>query len=69
MSLEQRKPYNDMVLGNVAKSGDDLTRKFTSLGISYAELDAGHREMQEAHDIMLATIGNTIDNLDVKSSK
>nr|XP_014290039.1 protein maelstrom homolog isoform X1 [Halyomorpha halys] len=68
MTPEERKPYNDKALTSVSKDHEDNTKKFTSLGISYAELDAEQRELAEAHNLMLATIKNTVANLDINSS-
>lgn len=68
MTPEERKPYNDKALMSVSKNSEDNTKKFTSLGISYAELDAEQRELDEARNLMIATIKNTVANLDIRTS-
>lgn len=69
MTPEERKPYNDRALKSVSKKSEDNTKKYTSLGISYAELDAEQRELDEARNLMIATIKNTVANLDIRTCK
>ncbi|CAH1391475.1 unnamed protein product [Nezara viridula] len=68
MTPEERKPYNDKASTSVSKNSEDNSKKYTSLGISYADVDAGKRELDEARDLMIATIKNTVANLDIRTS-
>lgn len=65
MTPDEKKIYNDKAAANSGKKNgaEDLTKKFTSLGVSFASVDAAEREKGEFHSIMVATIKNTVANL------
>ncbi|XP_073998182.1 germ-plasm component protein maelstrom isoform X1 [Rhodnius prolixus] len=63
MSFEEKEFYNRKA--SLAKGTDEDSRhKFTSLGVSYADIDAEAREQEEYMNVMLQTIRNTVRNLD-----
>ncbi|KAL1116320.1 hypothetical protein AAG570_005815 [Ranatra chinensis] len=63
MGSDERMPYNRMAMDMKRQRGDDLTKKFTSLGVSYATLDAEEREQEEALQEMTATVKNLVRSL------
>ncbi|KAK9508778.1 hypothetical protein O3M35_006255 [Rhynocoris fuscipes] len=67
MTADERDSYTRKAK-EAKGSEDDGRNKFTSLGVSYAEIDAEIRERNEAHQIMLQTIKNTVRSLDNSST-
>ena len=60
MSNEEREPYKKIAAQKKKEDSEDLTKKFTSLGVSYATLELQERELKQANLLMIETVTNMV---------
>ena len=63
MSIEEREPYNKIAAQKKKEDSEDLTKKFTSLGVSYATLELQKRELEQANQLMIEIVSNMVRTL------
>jgi len=69
LSPDEKDVYNKLAAQHKKRNeGDDLSNKFTSLGVSFAVVDAEKKEEEEAHNVMVKTVRNTINCLNWEST-